>query len=71
MVPKDGPDRSGKPLELRGIVVSDDRSQTPVDNVPANQNQIRILGVDQVYPPSQFSLAVVVAKMKVAGENHR
>ena len=48
-----------------------DGVQVSVEDVPGNQNQVRVFAVEQVAPPSQLRFAVVVPHVEVAGQNQR
>ena len=45
--------------------------KTEVYDVSTEENEIRIFGVDQADPAGQFRLAVVIAHVKVTGQNQR
>ena len=66
MVPKNGPDGRLQAAELLGIIPFHNGPEAHVDDIPANEDQVWFLLVNQVYPAGQFRPAVVVAQVQVA-----
>ena len=42
-----------------------ERTHTAVDDIPANENQVRLFGIHQIYPARQFFTTVVIAYVQV------
>ena len=67
----DGVDRGGDAPEFGGEAAFFNRADAAVDDVAAEQDQVGLLGIDQIDPAGQFGPAVVIADVQVAGQDDR
>ena len=56
--------------ELLGIVALDDRAQTPVDDISTEEYHVGLLCINEVNPPCQFPLAVVVSYVQITCQDN-
>lgn len=70
VVAQHGEDGRLDAMELLGVVALENGAQASVDDVAAKEDQVGLLGIDEVHPSRQLCLAVVVADMQVAGEDN-
>ena len=70
VVAQNGVDGSLDAMELLCVVPLKNGAQAAVDDVAADEEQIGLLGIDEVHPSRQLCLAVVVADVQVAGEDN-
>ena len=70
VVAQHGEDGGLEAMELLGVVALENGAQAAVDDVAADEDEVGLLGIDEVHPSRQLCLAVVVAYMKVAGEDY-
>ena len=56
--------------EFMGIIPVEERLGLDVHDVSGEENEVWMLGVDHIHPAGQFGLAVAVADVQVAGQDH-
>ena len=70
MIAQNGIDWRLEPFELIGKTAFQDGPYATVHNIAAYEHQVRILNVHQVYPSAQFTLAVMIAYVQIAGQDY-
>ena len=71
VISQNRPYRSVQAAEFRRVIPFQDRPDAPVDDIPADEDQVRMLGVEEVHPPAQLRLPVVVAYMQITCKDNR
>ena len=56
--------------ELGGHVLFDERPHADVDDVAADEDEVGLLGVDEVHPLTELSQPVVIAQVQIAHHDH-
>ena len=59
-------DRSLKAVEFLGDIFPYERLDVDIHNVATDENEVRLLGVDDVHPLGEIRPPVVIAKVQVA-----
>ena len=63
MIAEDGPYGGFQTAELGGIIAFQDGPDAPVHDVSADQDQVRMLGIDQVHPAGNLRPPVMISHM--------
>ena len=71
VIAEDGPDGRLDAPEFLLVAAFRHRAQAPVDDVAANEHEVRFLRVDEVHPAGEFRPTVVVPDVQVAGQDER
>ena len=70
-VVEDGEGRRIQAPELFGTAALQDRPQMKVHDIAPEEDEVRLLRVDEVHPARELGLPVAVTHMEVAGKDHR